>query len=282
MTAPAELIERMRESKRFVEARLRSPARIGIVLGSGLGAFADRLENAVVVDCRDIPHYPVSTVEGHAGRWVFGKVGEVDVLAMQGRVHAYEGYPISAVTYPIHLMAELGIRTLIVTNAAGAVSTRLRPGDLMLIVDHVNLMFDNPIFGRNDPRLGPRFPDMSEPYSRELVAVAEAAALDLGLPVRKGVLVASKGPTYETAAEVAMYRRLGGDAATMSTVPEVIVAVYRGMKVLGISCITNMATGLSDRPLSHDEVVEVGRRVRDRFAALIVEVVQRTAAAKAN
>ena len=280
MSTSGKLIDRLRESKRFLESRLQPATSIGIILGSGLGPFADELEEAVVIDSGDIPHYPVSTVEGHAGRWVFGKVGGVDVLAMQGRVHAYEGYSVSAVTYPVQLMAEIGVRTLIVTNAAGAVNPRLQPGDLMLIADHVNLMFDNPLFGPSDPRLGPRFPDMSEPYSADLIAMAESAALDLGIPVRKGVLVASKGPTYETAAEVVMYGRIGGDAATMSTVPEVIAAVYRGMRVLGISCITNLATGLSERPLSHDEVVEVGQQVREKFAALIRAVVGRAAVGK--
>jgi purine-nucleoside phosphorylase len=279
MSTTTKLIDRLRESRRFIESKLNPVARTGIILGSGLGPFADELAEAVALDCRDIPHYPVSTVEGHAGRWVFGKVGGVDILAMQGRVHAYEGYSIAAVTYPIHLMAEIGIRNLIITNAAGAVNSRFQPGDLMLIVDHINLMFDNPLFGPNDPRLGPRFPDMSEPYSRDLIALAESAALELGIPLRKGVLVASKGPAYETAAEVEMYRRLGGDAATMSTVPEVIAAVYRGVRVLGISCITNLATGLSDRPLSHEEVVEVGRQVRQKFAALIKGVVGRIGAA---
>lgn len=280
MSTPSDLLDRLRESKRYVEDRVRPAARIAVVLGSGLGPFADELEEATVLDCREIPHYPISTVEGHAGRWVFGKVAGIDILAMQGRVHAYEGYSVAAVTYPIHLMAEIGIRDLIVTNAAGAVTARLQPGDLMLIVDHINLMYDNPLLGPNDPRLGPRFPDMSEPYSQELTAVAENVALDLGIPVEKGVMVASKGPNYETAAEVEMYRRLGGDAATMSTVPEVIVARYRGMKVLGISCITNLATGLSDRPLSHEEVVQVGRRVRQKFARLIAAVIEGIGAAQ--
>jgi purine-nucleoside phosphorylase len=273
MNSSPQLIERLRESKRAIESNLTSLPRTAVILGSGLGPFADQLDAAVTIECREIPHYPVSTVEGHRGRWVFGRVEGVDLLVMQGRVHSYEGYDLQTVTYPIHLMAEIGVRNLIVTNAAGALNPRLRPGDLMIIVDHINLMSDNPLIGPNDPRLGPRFPDMSEPYSRELIALAESTAMDLRLPVRKGVLAAWKGPTYETAAEVAMSRVLGGDAGTMSTVPEVITAVHRGLKTLGISCITNMATGLSEKPLSHDEVVQVGRQVRERFADLIRAIV---------
>lgn len=270
-----QLTERLQESLEVVRKRTKSKPRVGIILGSGLGPFADGLEDRVAIPTAEIPHYPRSTVEGHAGRFVFGKVAGKEILALQGRVHAYEGYALQKVTYGVHLMAELGIETLIVTNAAGGINPNFVPGDLMVIVDHINLMFDNPLFGPNEERLGPRFPDMSEPYNRELIALAEHVGLEFGIKLQKGVLGALKGPTYETAAEIRMMRWFGADAGTMSTVPEVITAVYRGLKVLGISCITNLATGLSAKKLSHEEVTEVAELVKERFSKLITEIIRR-------
>jgi len=270
-----QLTERLQESLEVVRKRTKSKPRVGIILGSGLGPFADGLEDRVAIPTAEIPHYPRSTVEGHAGRFVFGKVAGKEILALQGRVHAYEGYALQKVTYGVHLMAELGIETLIVTNAAGGINPNFVPGDLMVIVDHINLMFDNPLFGPNEERLGPRFPDMSEPYNRELIALAEQVGLEFGIKLQKGVLGALKGPTYETAAEIRMMRWFGADAGTMSTVPEVITAVYRGLKVLGISCITNLATGLSATKLSHEEVTEVAELVKERFSKLITEIIRR-------
>jgi purine-nucleoside phosphorylase len=269
------LKKQLQESLAFVRAKTQAAPKIGIILGSGLGPFADELQNKTVIETTAIPHYPRSTVEGHAGKLVFGEIAAKKILALQGRVHSYEGYPLQQVTYSVHLMAEIGVKNLIVTNAAGGINLHFKPGDLMLIVDHINLMFDNPLIGVNDDELGPRFPDMSEPYNRELIKLAEETALDLGIKLQKGVLAALKGPTYESAAEIRMMRFLGGDAGTMSTVPEVIAAVYRGMKILGISCITNLATGMSDKKLSHHEVTEVAELVKGKFSRLIKAIVGR-------
>lgn len=257
----------------FIRSKTKETPETGIILGSGFGAFAEELKNRTVIKTSTIPDYPVSTVAGHAGQLVFGELEGAKILALQGRVHAYEGYSLKEVTFPVHLMAELGVKNLIVTNAAGGLNPNFEPGDLMLIVDHINLMFDNPLVGANDRGLGPRFPDMSAPYDFQLIELADKTALELGIRLQKGVLVASKGPSYETAAEVRMFQRLGGDAGTMSTVPEVIAAVYRRIKVLGISCITNLATGLSGNKLSHDEVTEVAERVKEKFLRLIREIV---------
>ncbi|MFQ5602324.1 MAG: purine-nucleoside phosphorylase [bacterium] len=267
------LKQQLKESIEFIRNLTEDSPQIAVILGSGLGPFAKELQNQTVIDTQSIPHYPQSTVEGHAGRWVFGDIENKRILTLQGRIHSYEGYSLQTVTYPVHLMTELGVRNLIVTNAAGGINQTFQPGDLMLIVDHINLMFDNPLFGLNDHRLGPRFPDMSESYNRELIALAEQTAMELGIKLQKGVLAAMKGPTYESAAEVRMVQRLGGDAGTMSTVPEVIAAVYRGLRVLGISCITNLATGLSHSKLSHHEVTEVAEIVKDKFSLLIKAII---------
>lgn len=269
------LYSQLKESVAFIRSKIEDRPNIGIILGSGLGPFAEEPKNRKIIETSSIPYYPVSTVEGHAGKLLFGELEGSRILALQGRVHAYEGYSVQEVTYPVHLMAELGIRYLIVTNAAGGINPSFKPGDLMLIVDHINLMFDNPLIGANEERLGPRFPDMSEPYDFQLIELAERAALDLGIRLQKGVLVASKGPSYESAAEVRMFQRLGGDAGTMSTVPDVITAVYRGMKVLGISCITNLATGLVDKKLSHDEVIQVTENVKDKFSRLLRAIIRK-------
>ncbi len=259
----------------FVKEQCRLRPQVGLILGSGLGSFADEMENVTVIPTETIPHYPVSTVAGHAGKWVIGDIAGTTVLAMKGRIHSYEGYSLQRVTFPIHLMAEFGIRKLIVTNAAGGLNRNFRPGDLMLINDHINLMLDNPLFGKNDDSIGPRFPDMSEPYSRQMIRLAETVGRDLGIALQKGVLGALKGPTYESAAEVRMMQRLGIDAGTMSTVPEVIAATYRGLQVLGISCITNLGTGMSTERLSHDDVTEVADLVQGKFSRLIKEIVSR-------
>ncbi|RMF57424.1 MAG: purine-nucleoside phosphorylase [Calditrichaeota bacterium] len=271
------LKEKLSEALKYIETKTGDRPPLAITLGSGLGPFADQLENTVVIPTETIPNYPVSTVEGHAGKWIFGELAGKRLLAMKGRIHAYEGYPLAQVTFPVQLMAALGVKTLIVTNAAGGINRNFAPGDLMLITDHINLMLDNPLIGPNDETLGPRFPDMSQPYDSELQSLAETVALELGIKLQKGVLGALKGPTYETAAEVRMLRALGADAGTMSTVPEVIVAAYRGLRVLGISCITNLATGISTTKLSHEEVTEVADMVKNKFSSLIKEIVSRIA-----
>jgi purine-nucleoside phosphorylase len=269
------LEKQLYESIDFIREKLPIEKPIGVILGSGLGAFAEVLESPVYLDTAAIPHYPLSTVEGHKGRWVYGKINHAKVLAIQGRVHHYEGYTMQQVVYPVHLLADLGVENLIVTNAAGGINLNFSAADLMLIVDHVNLMGDNPLIGPHVERFGARFPDMSQPYHSEFIKIAEQAALDLKIKLRKGVLFALKGPSYETAAEVRMLRLLGADAITMSTVPEVIAAVQRGMKVLGISCITNLATGMTGQKLDHREVTETAARIQENFVRLMIEFILR-------
>ncbi len=264
----------LKEAKSFLEQHIREFPKIGIILGSGLGNFAEELSDAIEIPTKNIPHYPVSTVSGHAGKWVFGKVSGKYVLAMRGRVHFYEGYPMRQVVFPTHLMGELGVGTLLVTNASGGINPLFRPGDLMLIEDHLNLFFTNPLIGKEESEFGSRFADMSHPYDPELMRLAERVAAEQKIYLQKGVLVGSRGPTYETAAEIRMFQRLGGDAATMSTVPEVIAANHRGMRVLGISCITNMATGLSVQPLSHKEVTIVADQVTGKFHRLVKSIIK--------
>lgn len=264
----------LQEAQEFLNKRVKRFPKIAVILGSGLGNFANELTDTVEIPTRDIPNYPVSTVQGHAGRWVFGNVSGKYILAMKGRVHFYEGYPMQQVVFPTHLMANIGIQTLVVTNASGGVNPLFRPGDLMLIEDQINLFFTNPLIGQEASALGPRFPDMSQPYNKELMALARHVAQEEGIPLRTGVLVGSRGPTYETAAEIRMFQRLGGDAATMSTVPEVIAANQRGLRVLGISCITNLATGLSAQPLTHEEVTLVADQVQEKFHHLVKAILR--------
>jgi purine-nucleoside phosphorylase len=269
--------EQLKESLDFIRSKIKKVPKIGLVLGSGLGSFADTLENKIIIDCKEIPHYPPSTVEGHEGKLVFGYTEDVYILAQKGRVHYYEGYTMDKVTYAVRLMGLMGIKNLIVTNASGGLNPNFNPGDLMIITDHVNMMFANPLTGPNDEKIGPRFPDMSEPYSKEYIELAEETALELGIKTRRGVLWASTGPTYETKSEVKMAQKFGGDSASMSTVPEVIVANHMGMKVLGISCITNYATGISNKKLDHTEVMEVAEQVKEKFIKLVKAVIKKIA-----
>lgn len=254
----------------------RAP-KVGIVLGSGLGAFADRLENKVVIPYEELPHFPKSSVVGHAGRLVVGDVGGQTIVAMQGRVHYYEGFTPSQVVFPIRVLCRLGIHSLVVTNAAGGINEGFVPGDLMIIKDHLNLSGFNPLIGANDDRLGPRFPDMTEAYSRALTRTIHACAKRLDIAVREGVYAMLSGPSYETPSEIRMLRMLGGDAIGMSTVPEVIAARHMGVQVAGISCITNCAAGITDNPLSHEEVAETAGRVREVFCQLLTEFLPKAA-----
>lgn len=242
---------------------------IGLVLGSGLGAFADRLEGAKSLPYDEIPHFPVSSVHGHAGRLVVGTLAGVRVVVMQGRVHGYEGYSAAEVVFPIRVLCRLGIRALVLTNAAGCVNAAWAPGDLMRITDHLNLSGRNPLEGPNDASLGPRFPDLSTAYDPRLGAALDDAAQATGLALRAGVYACLLGPSYETPAEIRMLRTLGADAVGMSTVPEAIAAAHMGVPVAGVSCLTNMAAGILDQPLSHAEVTETADRVRDQFVGLL-------------
>jgi purine-nucleoside phosphorylase len=274
-SAASSLYTRAEHAARIIRSRTALDARIALVLGSGLGDFADELDEAARIPYADIPGFATSTVAGHAGRMVIGKVGRVPVVAMQGRVHSYEGYSMEEVTFPIRTFKLLGIETVLLTNAAGGIDVELSEGTLMIISDHLNLMGVNPLRGPNDPRFGPRFPDMTEVYSRELQEIVVKEASVLGIEVRRGIYAGLPGPSYETPAEIHMLRSFGADAIGMSTVPEAIVARHMGMKVLGISCITNMAAGISDKPINHDEVMEIGNRVRGTFALLLRGIIGR-------
>ena len=276
-SAVSTLYARAEQAARFIRSRTSLEPEVALVLGSGLGGFADEFTDSVAIPYGEIPGFATSTAEGHAGRLVIGKVDDVSVVAMQGRVHFYEGYTLEEVTFPIRVFKLLGIKKLILTNAAGGIDIELSQGALMVISDHLNLMGVNPLRGPNDERFGPRFPDMSEAYSRVLQERAVEAARTLGIELRRGIYAALAGPSYETPAEIHMFRACGADAVGMSTVPETIVARQMGIEVLGISCITNMAAGISDAPINHEEVMETGRRVRETFTKLLRAVIARLA-----
>ena len=271
--ASTGLYERAEHATRVIRSRISVEPRIALVLGSGLGGFADDFEEAVGIPYEDIPGFVRSTAQGHAGRLVVGKIDGVPVLAMQGRVHYYEGYSPEEVTFAVRTFGLLGVKTLVLTNAAGGINVQLTQGALMVISDHLNLMGVNPLRGANDERFGPRFPDMSAVYSRELQELVIDEAKAIGVEVRRGIYGALSGPSYETPAEIHLLRNLGADAVGMSTVPEAIVARHMGLEVLGISCITNMAAGISDEPINHEEVMETGNRVRETFAELLRRVI---------
>ena len=269
------VMERLQEASEYVKGQIGpEPVAIGMILGSGLGALADELEDAIAVPYADIPHFPTSTVKGHAGRLVAGQLGGKRVLVMQGRFHYYEGYGMATVVFPVQMMHMLGIENLLVTNAAGCVNAQWQAGDLMLISDHLKLIGDNPLRGPNLDALGERFFDMSDAYTKSLRVLARAQAKKLGLTLREGVYQLFTGPSFETPAEVRFARLCGADAVGMSTVPEVIAARHAGMNVLGISCLTNMAAGILDQPLNHAEVLETGLRVKSSFSALVQAIVE--------
>ncbi len=266
-------LKRIHKAAEVIEAAC-GRADIGVILGSGLGDYADALENRKSIAYKDIPGFPVSTVAGHAGMWHTGDLHGKRVCMMQGRFHGYEGYKMTDVTLPVRVMKALGVKTLIVTNAAGGVNTDFASGALMLITDHINLSGKNPLIGPNLDSFGPRFPDMTYAYDREYQALARNVAQGQGLELREGVYCWLNGPCYETPAEIRMVRMLGADAVGMSTAPEVIVARQEGLRVLGFSCITNMAAGILDQPLNHAEVMETGNRVKGAFRALVDGVIE--------
>lgn len=266
-------IDQIREAADVIKGRLSESATLGIILGSGLGALADEVTDPVHIPYGEIPHFPTSSVVGHAGRLVSGKLDGVPVILMQGRVHAYEGYEREQVVFPIRVLNALGVKDLIVTNAAGALNPDFRPGQIMLIEDHINFTGMNPLVGKNSEELGPRFPDMSDAYGRERREAVASIAEQLGVSLQRGVYAGVMGPSYETPAEVRMLHRLGGDAVGMSTVAEVIAASHAGMGVTGMSVITNMGAGLSKTALSHEEVTEAGLAVRDELVKLVKAVV---------
>ncbi len=269
------LAERLRESAAYLRDRLggRKPV-VGLVLGSGLGAFADTLEHRLEVEYAEIPHFPRPTVSGHAGRLVIGALGGVECVAMRGRVHLYEGLGADQITFPARTLISLGARTLIITNAAGGIRPEWEPGTLMLISDHINLTGKNPLIGGNDERLGPRFPDMTTAYDPGLRELARRAAKRVDVAVVEGVYAGLCGPSYETPAEIRMLQVVGGDAVGMSTVLEVIAARHLGARVLGISCITNKAASITGEALSHDEVKVTADEAKGRFQALVRAIIE--------
>ncbi len=264
------LNEKMQEAAMYITSRIGDePVLIGMVLGSGLGDLAEQLDDRIYISYKDIPFFPVSTVFGHKGRLVVGVLEGKRVMCMQGRFHYFEGYGMDQVVFPIQVMHALGITNLLVTNAAGGVNTSFKPGDLMLITDHIKLIADSPMRGPNNDKLGSRFFDMTNTYDKTLMAIARQEASSLGMNLQEGVYMFFAGPSYETPAEVRAARMFGSDAVGMSTVPEAIAASHMRMKVLGISCITNMAAGILDQPLNHEEVMETSDKVREAFATLI-------------
>lgn len=262
---------------KLILARTPLRPKVGLVLGSGLGAFADSLADATKIPYSEIPSFPQSTAIGHAGRLVIGNAGSVSVAAMQGRVHQYEGYSAQQVAFPIRVFARMGIHSVILTNAAGGINLGYSQGALVLIKDHINLQGTNPLVGPNDDRFGVRFPDMTHTYSQAYREIAREEAAKLGIILHEGIYAALLGPSYETPAEIDHLRRIGADLVGMSTVAEVITARHAGLKVLAISCVTNMAAGILDQPLSHAEVMETGERVRTTFEALLKAVLPRVA-----
>jgi len=259
----------------FIESRIRVEPRVAVVLGSGLGGFADAVETPSIIEYKDIPEWPRSTAAGHAGQLIVGMLAGIPVAALAGRAHMYEGYTPQQVVYGIRALDRLGVNSVILTNAAGAVNPQLKPGQLALISDHINLLGVNPLTGPNDEAMGPRFPDMSEAYPKRYRDLAREAAKTLGIELGEGVYAAVPGPSYETPAEIRYLRVIGADLVGMSTVLETIAANHMGLKVLGISCVTNYAAGVTDKKLDHAEVLATGERVRDTLTALLKAVIPR-------
>lgn len=268
MSQPS-IYQKIREAVDAVKARSSISPEIGIILGSGLGSVTEQITEAVAIPYTEIPHFHGTTVEGHAGRMVLGKFHGVPTVFLEGRFHFYEGYTMEEVVFPTRTVCGLGIQTLVLTNAAGGVNTCYRPGDVMIIEDHLNLMGENPLKGPNLAQLGPRFPDLSEAYSKTCVEILKSTAKELGVEVHQGVYAGLLGPTYETPAEIRMYRTFGADAVGMSTVPESIAANHLGVRVCGLSCITNLAAGLSPQKLTHEEVIENGRLGAEKLKKIL-------------
>lgn len=267
------LLEKVNESVKYIKEMTNLRPKIGIILGSGLGEFIERIENQIIIPYEDIPSFPVPTAPGHAGRLIIGQSMGKELYCMQGRFHYYEGYSMEEVTYPIRVMQKFGIEKVIITNAAGGLNPEFNPGDLMVIDDHINFMGTNPLIGKNDENFGLRFIDMSKPYDPEMIEIAHKAAKDVDLSLRQGVYVSCTGPSLETAAEIKLFQLFGASAVGMSTVPEVIVANHGGLRVLAISCITNLGTGILDTPLSFEEVFETAGRVGVKFRGLLENII---------
>lgn len=266
-------IEKINKARDYIASIYKESIDVAVILGTGLGSLAEEIENSTIIKYEDIPGFPVSTVAGHAGVLIIGELKGKRVLALKGRFHFYEGYEMNLVTFPVRVIKALGVKTIIVSNAAGGMNPEFEAGDLMIINDHINFMGANPLIGKNYEELGPRFPDMSNAYDKKLISLVEACARKLNIKVQKGVYLAVSGPTYETPAELRMLRLIGGDAVGMSTVPEVIIANHMGMKVLGISCITDMALADTLEPLDHSRVVETANKAMVKFVSLVKETI---------
>lgn len=272
------LRNKIKEAVDFIRTKTQMRPKIGIILGTGLGRLAEEIEKEVVIDYQDIPHFPVSTVESHHGKLIFGRLGGKEVVAMQGRFHYYEGYTMEQITFPVRVMSYkvgLGVETLFISNAGGALNLEFEKGDLMIITDHINLLGDNPLIGPNDNELGVRFPDMSEPYSKELIQLAEKIAAEENIKIRKGVYVAVTGPNLETRAEYRFLRIIGADAVGMSTVPENIVANHMGMKCFGLTIITDIGDPDNLKPLTVEEVIEIANQAEPKMTLLIKKIIER-------
>jgi len=274
-TKPSQEFLRAESTAKFILGKTKLRPRIGLVLGSGLGAFANEIAGAARIDYKNIPHFPRSTAIGHAGRMVIGKVADVPVAIMQGRVHFYEGYSQREVIFPMRVMARMGIRAALITNAAGGINLNFKQGCLVVLRDHINLQGTNPLIGPNDEHFGERFPDMTQVYWKPYQAAALQEGKRLGIEIAEGVYAALTGPSYETPAEIRYLRTIGADLVGMSTVPEVIAAAHLGIRVLGISCVTNMAAGILDQPITTEEVIETGERVKADFVALLRAAIPR-------
>ena len=265
--------EELKETAQYIKSKLGSVPKVAIILGSGLGPLVDDIKNSVEIDYKDIPGFPLSTVEGHAGKLVFGEIGNKSVIAMKGRFHYYEGYDVSQVVIAIRVFKLLGINDLLVTNAAGGINKSFSPGDLMIIRDHISLFAPSPLRGKNLEEFGVRFPDMSEAYSKRLRELLKKASEEVGVKIQEGVYAFTHGPMYETPSEIKALGILGADAVGMSTVPEVITARHAGMNVMGISCITNMAAGILNQPLNHEEVMQTAKQAERNFTSVVKKVI---------
>jgi len=270
-----ELKKQITEALDFIRTKTNMFPEIGIILGTGLGALAKEIDSEIIIDYKDIPHFPLSTVESHEGKLIFGKLGGKKVVAMQGRFHYYEGYTMKQITFPVRVMKALGIKVLCVSNIAGGMNPNYRRGDIMIINDHINMLRDNPLIGRNDDDLGPRFPDMSEPYNKELIRLAEQIAMEERIKVHAGVYLAVPGPNLETRAEYRMFRNFGADVVGMSTVPEVIVAIHSGLKVFGMTVISDECFPDFLQPVSVDEIIKAAMEAEPKLTLIMKKLIER-------
>jgi purine-nucleoside phosphorylase len=268
------MMVRIKETAEFISAKLGIIPEIAIILGSGLGPLVERIEDRKEIEYSDIPNFPLTTVEGHAGKLVSGTLGGKKILALKGRFHYYEGYDVSQVIFPVRVLKQMGINNIIVTNAAGGINSSFKPGDIMAITDHIGLFAPSALRGRNINEIGPRFPDMTNAYNKDAAELFLKVGTELGIEIKKGVYAYAKGPMYETPAEIIVLRALGADAVGMSTVPEVVTAVHSGMKVMGISCITNMAAGILNQALNHEEVMKTAKDVENKFVSAVVKFIE--------